>query len=575
MTAAITWLYSDSDGNTDQQTKTAAGLSFLTGDRILVVGFTIPDGWGDAFAMGVTDTASTNNPTWSTLATGATNTYDSAGYPAKLVLLISDELTADETFDITLDPHTGNTNAHYMVLGIARLTGITGSLAQAAVGAIAGANVDDATCTFGSSPTAGNLQLMIVGHIAGDDSVTWDTPPTDFAQVSGSTATSVGNMGISAISSTTATATGTTWGYENAGSFKYGINALKIELEAAAGGPVEGTATLTYGGAVSATGTPTRLGTAASSYGGTVAATGQVQHLGTAALGYGGTVTATGTIPPVTGTAALAYGGSVAASGQVTHTGSASLAYGGSVASAGQPTRHGTGASSYGGSAAATGTVTHLGTAALGYGGSLAATGTIPTDAVTGTATLAYGGSVAATGQPSRLGTATASYGGALAATGQAQRLGTASVGYGGTANATGTPTRLGTAALAYGGTVTATGIIPTGAVLGTATVAYGGVLAATGTPVRLGTATLAYASALAAAGQPVRLGSVALAYGADTTATGTATRLGTAILDYGGGAAVAVDTDDPNPITLTIRDTGHTATIRDTGHTATVRENR
>lgn len=237
MAAGITWLYADSDGNAAAATKGSGDLSFLAGDRILVVGFAIPNGHGDSYSMGVTDNATTNDPTWSTLATGATNTYDSAGYPAKLVLLISSALTADETFTVTLDPHTGNTQTYYIVLGVARLTGITGSLAQAAVGAIAGANVDDATCAFGSSPTAGNLQLMIVGHISGDDTVTWDTVPTDFSQVSGSTASSVGSMGMSAISSTTASATGTTWGYETPNvTFDYGINALKIELTSSGGG---------------------------------------------------------------------------------------------------------------------------------------------------------------------------------------------------------------------------------------------------------------------------------------------------------------------------------------------------
>ena len=234
--AAITWLYADSDGNAAAQTKTASALAFSAGDRILTVGLCIPNGYGDSYLMGATSTASTNSVTWSTLATGATNTYDSVGFPAKLVLLISSELTATESFDVSLDPHTGNTQDYYIALGVARLTGVTGSLAQAAVGAIAGANVDDATCTFASAPTAGNLQLMIVGHIAGDDSVTWDAVPTDFAQVSGSTAASVGLLGFSAIASTTATATAVTWGYENGIAFKYGVNAVAVEL-AAAGGP--------------------------------------------------------------------------------------------------------------------------------------------------------------------------------------------------------------------------------------------------------------------------------------------------------------------------------------------------
>ncbi len=237
MAAGITWLYADSDGDTAAATKTAAGLAFTAGDIALVVGFAIPDGHGDSFSMGVTDNASTNNPTWSTLATGATNTYDNVNYPAKLVLIVSDALTANETFDVTIDYHTGNAQQYYGVLGVARLTGVTGALVQAAVSNIGGFRDDDGSCTFGSAPTAGSLQLAVVGHISGDDTVTWDTPPTNFTQVTGSTASSVGSMGISAISSTTATSTTVAWGFEDGTTDTLGINMLLVELAASGGAP--------------------------------------------------------------------------------------------------------------------------------------------------------------------------------------------------------------------------------------------------------------------------------------------------------------------------------------------------
>lgn len=234
MAAGITWLYADSDGDTAAQTKTASGLSFLTGDRILVVGFAYSGGHGSTHAMGVTDNASTNNPTWSTLASSATNTLSSSAFPTKLVLLISDELTADETFDITIDWQTGSTNDYYGALGVARITGTTGVLVHSDddIGAY---RDDDATCTFAGAATSGNLVAMVVGH-GGPAPYTYDTPPANFAQISGSTSTTTGDTGFSAISSITTTASSVSWGYEANTNDADFMCAVALELEASGGG---------------------------------------------------------------------------------------------------------------------------------------------------------------------------------------------------------------------------------------------------------------------------------------------------------------------------------------------------
>lgn len=232
--AGITWLYADSDADTAAQTKTASGLSFLAGDRILVVGFAFSGGHGSTHNMGVTDNASTNDPTWSTLVSSAYNTLSSSAFPTRMTMLLSSELTADETFDVTIDWQTGSANDYYGVLGVARVTGTTGTLVRS--GSDIGAyRDDDASCSLGGAAASGNLVVMAVGH-GGPAPYTYDTPPANFAQISGSTSTTTGNAGMSAISSTTTTASSVAWGYEANTNDAEFMCACAIELEASGGG---------------------------------------------------------------------------------------------------------------------------------------------------------------------------------------------------------------------------------------------------------------------------------------------------------------------------------------------------
>ena len=236
MAAGITWIYADSDADTPAQTKTASGLSFTAGDRILVVGFAFAAGHGSTHAMGADDSATTNNPTWSVLVSSAYNTLSSSSFPTRMTMILSDELTANETFDVTLDWQTGSANDYYGVMGVARVTGSTGVLVRS--GSDIGAyRDDDALCTFSPAGAAasGNLVVMAVGH-GGPAPYTYDTPPTNFAQISGSTSTTTGNAGMSAISSITTTASSVAWGYEAATNDAEFMCACAIELEAAGGG---------------------------------------------------------------------------------------------------------------------------------------------------------------------------------------------------------------------------------------------------------------------------------------------------------------------------------------------------
>lgn len=234
MAAGITWLYADSDADTAMQTKTASGLAFSAGDRILVVGWGYSNGNGSTHNMGVTTTASANTVTWSTLVSSAYNTLSSAAFPTRMTVLLSSELTANETFDVTLDFQTGSANTYYPVMGVARVTGTTGTLVRSGSD-IGGYRDDDASCALGGAATSGNLVVMAIAH-GGPAPYTYDSVPANFAQISGSTSTTTGDAGMSAISSITTTASTIAWGYEAASNNADFMCACAIELEASGGG---------------------------------------------------------------------------------------------------------------------------------------------------------------------------------------------------------------------------------------------------------------------------------------------------------------------------------------------------
>ena len=117
------------------------------------------------------------------------------------------------------------------------------------------------------------------------------------------------------------------------------------------------------------------IGTVTLSYGGAVTATGTSGADGVATVSYGGAVVAAGK-RTATGVAVVAYGNAVTATGVVSIVGVASLSYGGSVVVAGTSGADGTSVVSYGGVVSATGTVTAVGVVTGVYANAVEATGT-------------------------------------------------------------------------------------------------------------------------------------------------------------------------------------------------------
>lgn len=225
--AGVTWLHASGDGATAAQTRTASGLAFTAGDRVLVWGFAMSNGNGDVYVPGVTSTAATNSPTWSALATCATNTTSSSAFCTKLVAFISDALTANETFDITFDPQTGSANTYFISMGVARLTSV-GAVVQTSTDIGTNFNDSSAVCTPAGAATSGNLVVMVVAG-AGAGTPTYDTPPTNFALISGAGFGPTGNFHGNAVSSTTTTATSFAWGFTSSGG-DYNLGAFTAEL---------------------------------------------------------------------------------------------------------------------------------------------------------------------------------------------------------------------------------------------------------------------------------------------------------------------------------------------------------
>lgn len=225
--AGVTWLYAQGDGASAVQTQTAASLSFFAGDRIVVWGFAMSNGNGDVYSPAVTDTASTNNPTWTSLATCATNTTSSSAFCTKLVSFVSDALIANETFDITFDPQSGSANTYFISMGVGRLTSVS-TLVQ--VSTDIGTNFNDlsATCTPSGAATVGNIVLMVIAA-SSTAAVIYDTPPTNFALISGANFGPTGNFHGNAISSITTSASSFTWGFSSSGG-DYNLAAFTAEF---------------------------------------------------------------------------------------------------------------------------------------------------------------------------------------------------------------------------------------------------------------------------------------------------------------------------------------------------------
>ena len=137
-----------------------------------------------------------------------------------------------------------------------------------------------------------------------------------------------------------------------------------------------GSAAVTGGGAVAASGRPSRFGSASISGGGAPTATGASSRSGSVAISGGGTVAATGrnsTSADAVGSVAISGGGSVAATGRKGSGGQAAVSGAGSVLSVGLRMSLGAAMVSGGGGVESFGRSARFGSVALSGGGSVLA----------------------------------------------------------------------------------------------------------------------------------------------------------------------------------------------------------
>lgn len=329
----------------------------------------------------------------------------------------------------------------------------------------------------------------------------------------------------------------------------YSLATALIGEEPGGGGdPVEGEATAALGALTgAATGVATVVGEASSSLGALSA-----------------TATGTASTPPVEGTATATLGALTGtASGTTTVVGAATSTLGGLTATA---------------TGTVQGVVNGQATANLG---ALAGTAT-GVRATAGTAAATLGGLTAtADGQPTVVGEAASQLGGLTGtASGGKTVVGQAAAHLGGLdghAVGEGATTVEGEATANLGGlTGTATGVRTTA---GAASSSLGGITAAGTGQVRvLGAAATVLGGVTAEATGDVTVVATATATLGGLTGTGTGTRTVTGAATAALGAltgAVVIVTADPNPLSVTIRETGHRVVARDTGHRVTTKERR
>lgn len=227
MAITLTTRYTDSDGDAAAATKTSTSQSFTAGNRVMVVAHALRNGHSAGFGVNwaVTDSATTNNPTWTELAFGNVNNW-SATFEMQSVLFVSSELTATESFTVTIDANSGGAETFYYVLQVFEVTGANGALVQA--GASTATTTTSGAPTLGAAPAG--YQLIIGTALCSGDSIVWNAAPSNFSAVSGSTVTPVGGMSASVCSSTTNTGTSVTWGWSNTET-TLATNMLLVELD--------------------------------------------------------------------------------------------------------------------------------------------------------------------------------------------------------------------------------------------------------------------------------------------------------------------------------------------------------
>lgn len=154
----------------------------------------------------ISDDASTNSITWTQRHLSV---IDRRGLDDQIAVYVSDEITANETFDITLDAHSGTSTYYWsgVALGV---SGGDGTFVQ--VASNYETNPTDGNVTFKSTPSG--YQTLTAFTTTGL-TATWDTPPTGFADISGTDTLSGNGCQTGSCESSTNTSTTLNWSADN------------------------------------------------------------------------------------------------------------------------------------------------------------------------------------------------------------------------------------------------------------------------------------------------------------------------------------------------------------------------
>ena len=178
--ATATVLHAENDTATTAAAKTISSISPTAGTQVLVFAKCVENTSGADF-----DWAISNSGAAETWTLEETTPFSHAGNNrAQAVMWSTDAWSGAK--DITVDPFasTGDDVRHYGIL-IVEITDFNGF--EQAITSNAEQNTQTHTLTFGSAPTSGNLQLAVFLCGEGSGTITWAAPPTNWAELSGST----------------------------------------------------------------------------------------------------------------------------------------------------------------------------------------------------------------------------------------------------------------------------------------------------------------------------------------------------------------------------------------------------
>lgn len=237
MAVSVTSKHASVLGSTPTQTRTSSSASYASGTRVLVVGHAISDNHTNGLGTGgsgwtISSSASVNTVTWTQVGSPTTiNNSLGSTYRVQSIMWISSALTSTESFTITIDANNGGTSQFYYGINTVEVSGSNGTLVQSAV-------ADDPdgsdTATFGSTPSG--FQLMCGYAVCSHDDIVWNSAPTNFTLLSGSTATVEGANGCAIVTSSTNTSTGVTWGWNSALGSELVTTLILVEIAAASSG---------------------------------------------------------------------------------------------------------------------------------------------------------------------------------------------------------------------------------------------------------------------------------------------------------------------------------------------------